>query len=44
MGRQRLIPMLALALAALLDLDAEGTDRGVTWKLSGRWYDFEASF
>ena len=23
---------------------AEGDNRGVTWKLSGRWYDFQASF
>ena len=23
---------------------AEGDNHGVTWKLSGRWYYFEASF
>ena len=23
---------------------AEGNDRDITWKLSGRWYDFEATF
>lgn len=44
MGRQPLIPMLASPWQRCWAWTAEGNDRGVTWKLSGRWYDFQASF